>query len=135
MNDNTTKLVEALRSDKYNQGRSRLRHGDEYCCLGVACDISGVGKWYPSPKKNRERERFVYDTAEVGYRSAEGYVLPDAVKDWLGWKTDANGTFREIVGDEDEDDVALTGLNDAGVPFAQIADVIEQNADYLEGKV
>src|SRR4051812_48603183 len=132
MNDNTTKLVEALRSDKYNQGRSRLRHGDEYCCLGVACDISGVGKWYPSLENS---QRFVYDTAKAGYRTAEGYVLPDAVKDWLGWKTDANGTFREMVEGEDEDDVALTGLNDAGVPFADIAATIEANADYLEGKV
>ncbi len=33
------KWIEALRSGKYKQGRDLLRKDDEYCCLGVACDI------------------------------------------------------------------------------------------------
>lgn len=39
------KWVKALRSGKYIQGTGRLRVGDSYCCLGVACDISGLGEW------------------------------------------------------------------------------------------
>ena len=38
-------LVAALRSGRYEQGHNRLK--DEYggyCCLGVACDISGLGQ-------------------------------------------------------------------------------------------
>ena len=38
------KLVDALRSRKYKQGVGRLRIDDKFCCLGVACDISGLGK-------------------------------------------------------------------------------------------
>jgi hypothetical protein len=32
------KWVEALRSGEYKQGTRYLKHGDEYCCLGVLCD-------------------------------------------------------------------------------------------------
>ena len=37
--------VDALRSGKYQQARGALKTGDAYCCLGVACDISGLGTW------------------------------------------------------------------------------------------
>lgn len=38
--ENQKKLVAALRSGKYKQGKEMLRPSeDEYCCLGVACDI------------------------------------------------------------------------------------------------
>ena len=40
------KWLEALRSGKYKQGRGKLRSvDDEFCCLGVLCDISGQGEW------------------------------------------------------------------------------------------
>jgi hypothetical protein len=39
------KWVEALESGRYKQGTGRLRDRDCYCCLGVLCDISGVGEW------------------------------------------------------------------------------------------
>lgn len=37
-----TKWVEALRSGRYAQGRQRLRNGDNYCCLGVLCEVAGL---------------------------------------------------------------------------------------------
>ena len=45
--------VDALLSGKYRQAMSHLKlkgsggAQDEYCCMGVACEISGLGKWYP----------------------------------------------------------------------------------------
>jgi hypothetical protein len=42
------KWVAALRSGEYQQGHKRLRTGDTYCCLGVACAISGRGEWVNS---------------------------------------------------------------------------------------
>jgi hypothetical protein len=36
------KWIAALRSGKYKQGNSYLRRGDEYCCLGVLCDVMGM---------------------------------------------------------------------------------------------
>jgi len=38
--------TDALRSGKYIQGRSRLRYGDAFDCLGVLCDTGVVpGQW------------------------------------------------------------------------------------------
>jgi hypothetical protein len=41
--------VAALRSGEYLQGTSTLRIGDQFCCLGVLCDIysaeRGGGNW------------------------------------------------------------------------------------------
>lgn len=40
------KWIEALRSGKYKQGRLALRtKSDDFCCLGVLCDVSGVSEW------------------------------------------------------------------------------------------
>lgn len=47
MNPEAKKLwVEALRSDKYQQGKGALKTiQGSFCCLGVLCDLSGQGKW------------------------------------------------------------------------------------------
>lgn len=37
--------ADALTFGKYRQTSNYLRIDDSYCCLGVACDISGVGEW------------------------------------------------------------------------------------------
>lgn len=42
---NRRRLIDALRSGQYQQGRGGLRNGQSYCCQGVACDISGLGTW------------------------------------------------------------------------------------------
>jgi hypothetical protein len=38
-------LITALRSGRYQQTKGALRRGDCFCVEGVACDVSGVGKW------------------------------------------------------------------------------------------
>ena len=48
LNENAKKLVAALRSGRYRQARTKLRKADRYCCLGVACEISKLGKWEKS---------------------------------------------------------------------------------------
>lgn len=42
------KWVEALRSGKYKQGQGYLRKGNNYCCLGVLCDLHDDKEWIPS---------------------------------------------------------------------------------------
>lgn len=38
--------LEALRSGNYKQGRGVLRNKeDEFCCLGVLCDVAEPDKW------------------------------------------------------------------------------------------
>ena len=57
--DHLRRWVEALRSGEYKQGTGRLRSGDEYCCLGVACDVYRLttkkGRWF-------DREAFTIGT-------------------------------------------------------------------------
>lgn len=110
MNQLEEKLVTALRSGTYRQGRERLRAEDEFCCLGVACEVSKVGKWCDGYGylASKEQPRFS--------------SLPDAVRDALGWAT-CDGRL------EYDTDMyfcwTLAHLNDAGLTFDQIADCIE----------
>lgn len=53
--------ADALESGEYEQTKYCLRNGTGYCCLGVACDISGVHVW------NKEHN----------------LILSGAVTDWL----------------------------------------------------
>jgi hypothetical protein len=105
-NDAEKLLITALRSGEYRQGTGRLRRGDAFCCLGVACDLyakaTGLGKW--------EGERF----ATRG--DTEFNTLPPEVQDWLGWCNRLGATNGNT----------LSILNDNGAPFSTIADIIER---------
>lgn len=103
LNPNAQKWVDALRSGKYTQVKGRLKWGAKRCCLGVACDVAG-----PDLKLTWKGKTF--DGSEN--------VLPFSVQDWLG---------------VDEENPALNGttlakLNDEGMPFEEIADLIEEHA-------
>lgn len=37
--------IDALRSDKYKQGKGRLCSDEGFCCLGVLCDVKDPSKW------------------------------------------------------------------------------------------
>ena len=117
-----TQWIAALRSHEYNQGVSRLRMLDRFCCLGVACDIlvkNGKGHWTDN----------YYHTGKAAY-FAEGEtwastaVLPESVADWLGMSDDGQFERLSSHGAYPTSD-ALTDLNDDGLTFPQIADVIE----------
>ena len=99
------KWVAALRSNKYKQGRSRLRNSDDtYCCLGVLCDVvdnskwnlSANGEWYSYSDDNDGDDGWIYSVSKD--------LLPD----------------DNMQGD-------LMGMNDHGKSFTEIADYIEQN--------
>ena len=109
--ENIRKWVEALRSGKYEQNTGSLRNADTggFCCLGVACDISGIGEWETTP----DDERVAY-LVSPDARLERGY-LPQPVVDWLG----VEGRCPAV------DGAALTTLNDNETPFAVIANLIE----------
>lgn len=99
--DNVIKLCEILESGTYKKGVNMLKNyiDNSFCCLGVACDISGLGVW-------REEE-------EVGYMA---YVidgddqcspccsLPDDVADYYG--------FNHSDGFYDSNKYSLVDYND-----------------------
>jgi hypothetical protein len=90
------KWVEALRSGKYKQGHGTLKRYGKYCCLGVLCSVVKTKNW-------------------VG-----GKFLPDHVQEKAGL-TVAYPTVRT----RDGINQSLANLNDIGMPFSEIADLIE----------
>ena len=116
--------VEALRSGEYEQGKGVLCHKDEddenvkYCCLGVACEISGLGEFVPRPNFPIAALNFA-----TGEEQSQHVVLPYAVRDWLGLG-DEEGSYHN-------GSVSLTRNNDAGVPFTSIANIIESEPEGL----
>lgn len=140
-----TWLIEALRSGRYIQGRSKLasrKDGEKdftYCCLGVACELYQV----------HVGGLDIYDTGLSKHYDREVSHLPLKVRKWLGFK-DSGGEFitplptpdgrdrradrfREIdpttafaVPRSNKTYCNLVDANDDGYfTFAEIADILE----------
>lgn len=117
MNENARAWVAALRSGEYQQARGQLKKEHGYCCLGVACEISKLGKW--------TNDREGYYQPKIG--SGDNVMLPEAVKEWLGMKT-GSGT---IIPYGHNFTKSLATENDNGKSFNEIADLIEKHQDIL----
>jgi hypothetical protein len=75
------KWIEALKSGEYKKGDGTLKTSDnEYCCLGVLCDVfhkeTGRGEWL----FNGGRSRFSVDSY------MQEFFLPPPVFEWAGLK-------------------------------------------------
>ena len=114
--------VEALKSGEYVQGRNALcqKNGDssEYCCLGVACEISGLGEFVPKSKSTPNAFTFV-----TGRKTAHHLVLPKVVRDWLGLRI-CDGSYHG-------NGISMVTLNDRGMSFRDLADIIESEPEGL----
>lgn len=119
------KLVRALRSGEYPQTRARLRTGNGFCCLGVACDLY---------RKETARGRWAGNSFEIE-RESKRLALPTAVVEWLGvpdHMVRIPATIDEIaelvgrpISGHDVCQTTLAQLNDLGFTFDEIATVIE----------
>lgn len=135
--------VAELRSGKYRQAVNYLNVVDsnEYCCLGVLCRLA-------------EQDNVVDSQLQSGYVFFESLetpgdrshqILPDAVVAWANIKDQygditiyaeefdhfdlkENFDWSDVtyLGDGQVAKVQLTALNDGGVSFEQIADLIEK---------
>lgn len=119
------KWIAALESGKYKQGRSSLRFNNEFCCLGVLCELAVEAGVITEAKRilNGQSLLYYYDDCNASY-------LPSAVRDWAGMYHIA-GIFNNEVNDDDRYLPSLTRLNDDGVSFVEIADVIRKNVENL----
>jgi len=113
--DIAKKWVSALRSGDYKQntgnlGRKDSFGNDQFCCLGVLCELMGKD----SDKLRREIHGGKYQYN--GY----GGKLPDAARNWSGIKTGGG----EVSYNDKTTTLAL--LNDNGKTFEEIADIIEK---------
>ena len=104
--------VTALRSGDYQQTTSVLRSQAGYCCLGVACDISGLGRW---EDVNGNMYKF-----KMGSGLFSCVDLPIEVAEYYG--------IVSTCGDIHQED-SLIGMNDRGCSFTEIAKFIEDKPE------
>lgn len=93
--------IAALESGKYKQTRGVLRRRDEFCCLGVACDISPCGTWTAA-----ERYQVQSDTRGAAC------LMPMQVSEWFSLTSTIENK--------------LMSMNDEGRPFPEIAAYLRQ---------
>lgn len=108
LNENAKKWIEELRSGKWKQHKGALTNEDRnaFCCLGVACELAVAEGVIPASEKG-----------ESGYyHGLHVACLPDDVRDWLGL-ADNEGKCL--------DGRTLSGHNDGGMSFNEIAGIIE----------
>jgi hypothetical protein len=126
------KWVAALRSGEYEQTTAALHRlapsGDPdsqrpqpgYCCLGVLCDLALKAGVITSR---------VQGALEV-YDVEDDATLPRSVAEWADFQLAVpNFDYAYRIGgyfDDQGVSHALTELNDGGMSFAEIADIIER---------
>ena len=110
--------VEALESGKFKQGTSHLRQGDEYCCLGVGCEVLNM------------RAKLFQATNHYAYRNQTCY-LPTYAKKKLSLTSVAGSLVDE---DNNISGKSLTELNDHMVSFKRIATHIRNAYKHQFGK-
>ena len=119
-------LTAALRSGEYKQGEARLRtEADEFCCLGVACDLFDKSRWLgtdyrmsPDTDSSTDQSFQEWVSEKEGGQDMQGIedftvsqYPPDEVAEYFGFS-------GSIVTD-------LAQANDAGESFEKIADRID----------
>ncbi len=117
------KWIEALESGKYEQGKNTLYGKRGFCCLGVLCDISGLGEW--KREKGQINNRYVISDTE----KVQAW-LPETVQKWAGMKS-IDGSFLYEVHINGGTYDHLTGMNDYGITFKLIAEIIRKRWEEL----
>jgi len=111
--EKVTALIVALRSGGYEQGTNYLKTSDnKFCCLGVACDLI-------------DNKRWARDFSGYTYLERTAF-LPPSIKEMYGFPADDGICTKNITESHPRDSSwTLATLNDAGLTFSMIADIIE----------
>ena len=117
------KWVSALRSGTYRQGQGKLRLADNFCCLGVLCEISAKGDWYQGKYLGEKNflPKEVLNWSELREHSPK---VPAPVGDirYREWMATHGEQVTITAGKVD-----LAALNDMGFTFREIAEMIERS--------
>lgn len=106
--------VEALRSGKYKQTKGRLRdtlsaEKTAFCCLGVLCNLHAI-----------DHPDIAQTQTDPNKYLGEGGFPPKSVTDWADLDISQIFKHESYLG-------TLYCLNDMGVNFDEIADIIERD--------
>ena len=105
--------ITALRSGMYQRTEGNLRRGEnEYCCLGVLCDLYSPDSWQRRAT-DTSWDELVYTYVFVVGESKQDEMPQTEVLTWANL--------------EYSDARALADMNDSGKDFATIAQWIEDN--------
>jgi hypothetical protein len=111
------KLIAALRSGNYKQTNGVLRNKKGFCCLGVATDLV-LSEIEETWNLDEKEDVFVLSTGESG-------LLPQAASELYGFRSRTGIVVRTLKTIRYFDSHTLISLNDNGVCFSKIADVLE----------
>jgi hypothetical protein len=107
--------VNALRSGEYNQTKERLRKGENFCCLGVLCDLHfvEVGElgWLEATSNYDDHYKYHGFSGE----------LPDVVLSWSG--LERSNPYLDY---ENEARMISELNDDYDLSFEQLAQLIEE---------
>ena len=112
MSNFISQWIDALRSGKYNQGVSFLRKGDEFCALGVACDLLR----FEFPPTIDQNGVYRYD----GMMSE----LSSNIRLRIGLPSESFGQRVQLKNGKVV--TSISEANDEGADFNEIADLIER---------
>jgi len=114
-----------LRSENFAQGQGLLRTGDQYCCLGVLCELA-VEAGVISAQENGDG-MFKYGIFSDDFNVSDTSLvsLPDAVCRWAEIYDPDPMVPVEVDGNVRNEYLAT--LNDSNYSFGEIADLIEEN--------
>lgn len=114
--ENTKKLIDALRSGDYKQTKAVLKLGEKqcfHCCLGVGCDIMSL------PNRISTGDIYSFSFEEEVYSNVPPTYWWIDTYGWH-WEFKIEDKMRPY-----KYEVGLHELNDKGVSFNIIADIIE----------
>lgn len=113
------KWTTALRSGEYQQGSGCLHNNDRYCCLGVACTISGIEKSIISPNN-------IYETGYIDDIESE-FLTTELLHSFVD--NDKGKLFQYIVAAFNDGDIIYLKPD-----FSSINAVIKYDDDFVINK-
>ena len=108
------KWVSALRSGQYKQTTDKLRNCEGFCCLGVLTDLM-------CKETNPETDQDTWFNSIAEELEGDENLAPSVAK-WAGFDEDTVNRQDIVV----NNGVYISGINDRGASFLQIADIIEE---------
>lgn len=123
------KWIAALTSGEYTQGKDYLNRNGKFCCLGVLCDLyrkeTGMGEWIVAGGDGLNA--FVTPNDQE-YFPAISESIRLTHLDVVAWSDigDRNPAGLPMKGISECRTASLASLNDCGIPFGDIAKLIEE---------